>query len=120
VPAIVARALSRADPLTVWGSGEQQRDFVYVDDAIAAIVATHDTAPAGPLNICTGVATSFRDLAAAAADAVGYSPQIVGDLSRPGGVDFRVGCPDRLNELFVPREGPLDGVRRLVGRLAAA
>jgi nucleoside-diphosphate-sugar epimerase len=120
VPAIVARAVAREDPLTVWGSGEQRRDFVYVDDAVAAIVATHDRAPAGALNVCTGLATSFRDIARAAADAVGYHPEIRGDPARPAGVDARVGSPLRLREWATALTTPAEGVQRLVGWLAPA
>jgi GDP-L-fucose synthase len=120
VSAIVARAVARQDPLIVWGSGDQTRDFVYVDDAIAAIVATHDRVGGGALNICSGIATSFRELASAAADAVGYRPEIVGDVSKPGGVDARVGCPERLSRWFTPRTTPADGVGRMVGWLAPA
>ncbi|MDX6197406.1 MAG: UDP-glucose 4-epimerase [Actinomycetota bacterium] len=120
VPAIVSRALAREDPLTVWGSGEQKRDFVYVEDAVAAIVATHDQAPGGPLNVCTGRAMSFRELARAAADAVGYQPEIVGDLTKPGGVGARIGCPDRLSRWFTSDTSPADGIGRMLGSLTPA
>jgi GDP-L-fucose synthase len=120
VPAIVSGAMAREDPLTLWGSGEQKRDFVYVDDAIAAIVATHDRAAGGAVNICTGVSTSFRELAAVAAQAVGYEPEIVGDPTKPAGVAARVGCPERLRQWFTPQTAPADGVQRIVQSLAPA
>jgi GDP-L-fucose synthase len=119
VPAIVARAIARVEPLTVWGSGEQLRDFVYVDDAIAAIIATHDRTD-GAVNVCTGIPTSFLELAAAAAQAVGYDPEILGDPSKPAGVSTRVGCPERLSQWFTPRTTPAEGVQRIVQSFATA
>jgi nucleoside-diphosphate-sugar epimerase len=119
VPAIVARAIAREEPLTLWGSGKQQRDFVYVDDAIAAILATHDRAD-GAVNICTGISTSFGELATIAARAVGYSPEIVGDPSKPAGVAARIGCPERLSEWFTPQTTPAEGVLRILQSFATA
>src|SRR5262249_23155557 len=38
VPAIADRAAGRENPLTVWGTGKQARDFVYIDDCIEAML----------------------------------------------------------------------------------
>jgi GDP-L-fucose synthase len=117
VPAIAARALAREDPLMLWGSGRQTRDFVHVDDAIAAIVATHRE-DVESLNVCTGAGTDFLTLARLCADAVGYDPCITGDTSRPNGVGHRVGSPDLLARWFTASTTVEDGVRRVVSALA--
>jgi GDP-L-fucose synthase len=117
VPAIAARALAREDPLTLWGSGSQTRDFVHVDDAVAAIASTHRQDAVAELNICTGVGTDFRTVARIAADCVGYQPRIVGDPGKPPGVAQRVGSPDRLNTWFKADTTVADGVRRLLDSL---
>jgi GDP-L-fucose synthase len=111
VTAIAARALARADPLVLWGSGDQRRDLVHVADAVEAIARTHDQpAAVGPLNVCTGIATTFADLARTCAALVGYAPEIVGDTSRPAGVAARVGCPEQLGRWYTPGRSVLDGV----------
>ena len=46
----------------VFGDGTQTRDFVYIDDVIAAILAATDSAIQGPVNIGSGVETSLLEL----------------------------------------------------------
>jgi UDP-glucose 4-epimerase len=49
---------------TVYGDGEQTRDFVYVGDVVDAMLAAADGAPIGPYNVGTGEETSVNALAA--------------------------------------------------------
>lgn len=115
VPAIIGRALAHDDPITVWGSGRQVRDFVHVGEAVDAIVASHlRVPPRRALNICRGVGTSFATVARLAADKVGYEPRIAGDTTKPGGVDHRVGSPAALDEWFTATVTIADGIAALV------
>jgi ADP-L-glycero-D-manno-heptose 6-epimerase len=57
--------------------GQQLRDFVYVDDVVAVMLWLWERGKtAGILNLGTGTARSFYDLAAAAIRACGEEPQI--------------------------------------------
>ncbi len=57
--------------------GEQKRDFIYVDDAVAVVRWLLDTpAVSGIFNVGTGVARSFRDLITAMFAALGREPAI--------------------------------------------
>jgi ADP-L-glycero-D-manno-heptose 6-epimerase len=57
--------------------GEQKRDFIYVDDAVAVVRWLLDTpAVSGIFNVGTGAARSFRDLIAAMFAALGRKPAI--------------------------------------------
>jgi ADP-L-glycero-D-manno-heptose 6-epimerase len=57
--------------------GEQKRDFIYVDDAVAVVRWLMDTpAVSGIFNVGTGKARSFRDLIAAMFAALGRQPNI--------------------------------------------
>ena len=57
--------------------GEQKRDFIYVDDAIAVVRWLMDTpAVSGIFNVGTGQARSFRDLMSAMFAALGRQPAI--------------------------------------------
>jgi ADP-L-glycero-D-manno-heptose 6-epimerase len=57
--------------------GEQKRDFIYVDDAIAVVRWLLDTpSVSGIFNVGTGNARSFRDLIAALFGALGRAPEI--------------------------------------------
>jgi ADP-L-glycero-D-manno-heptose 6-epimerase len=57
--------------------GEQKRDFIYVDDAVAVVRWLMETpAVSGIFNVGTGQARSFRDLMAAMFSALGRKPAI--------------------------------------------
>jgi ADP-L-glycero-D-manno-heptose 6-epimerase len=57
--------------------GEQKRDFIYVDDAVAVVRWLLETpSVSGIFNVATGEARSFRDLVTALFRAVGRAPEI--------------------------------------------
>jgi ADP-L-glycero-D-manno-heptose 6-epimerase len=59
------------------GDGEQRRDFIYVDDAVAVMRWLLDTpSVSGIFNVGTGRARSFRDLISAMFHALGRPPDI--------------------------------------------
>ena len=49
--------------LTIFGDGEQTRDFVYVDDVVNANVLAMDAKTNGVLNVGTGIQTSVNEIA---------------------------------------------------------
>jgi ADP-L-glycero-D-manno-heptose 6-epimerase len=59
------------------GDGEQKRDFIYVDDAVAVVRWLIETpSVSGIFNVGTGKARSFRDLMTAMLRALGREPKI--------------------------------------------
>jgi UDP-glucose 4-epimerase len=60
---IFVTRLLRGESITIFGDGEQQRDFVHVDDIAAGTMATSGRAP-GTYNLGTGRGTSLNQLAA--------------------------------------------------------
>jgi nucleoside-diphosphate-sugar epimerase len=125
-PAIVERARRRESPLSVWAN--TVRDFIHVDDIVNGVMAALDQGHRGPVNLCTGVATSFVDLATMAARHVGYDPEVVvlneqmqraDGAKMPTGVAYRVGCPKAMSEFYAPRVTIADGIARALGRVAA-
>ncbi len=65
---VVARCMKRimeGRELTVYGDGEQTRDFLYVDDLCGAVLAALERKPMGELyQLGTGVETSVNELVA--------------------------------------------------------
>ena len=59
---IFVTRLLRGEPITIFGDGEQQRDFVHVDDIVAGTRATPGRRP-GTYNLGTGRGTSLNELA---------------------------------------------------------
>lgn len=87
VVAIFARRLLRGEVATVNGDGRNSRDYVYVDDVVAATVAAL-TLPPGVYNVGTGVETTVLDVHDRLARIAGrdapprHGPPRAGDLRR--------------------------------------
>jgi nucleoside-diphosphate-sugar epimerase len=92
-PAIAARAARKENPFEVWGSGYQGRDFVHIDDLVAGVLSTYQTLNWNtPLNISSGVGTSFYQLAELILLAIGKEAiPIATEKNMPEGVFARVG-----------------------------
>lgn len=115
--AFLDRARRKADPFDVWGDGEQVRDFIHISDAIGAAMAAIDADYPRPLNLCTGVPTSFNELAELVTSTAGYQPALKHDLSKPEGVRYRVGDPTELHKVWRPKVSLEEGIKRaLAGR----
>lgn len=88
VVAIFAGKLLAGERCKVFGTGEQTRDYVYVDDVADAFVRAADRGSGLLCNIGTGAETSvnelYRSMAANAgvADGPEYAPARVGELDR--------------------------------------
>lgn len=120
-PSIVKRIVNGEDPVIVWGSGEQMRDFIHIDDIVEAVLVSMATLPAGePLNLGTGVPTSFKLLAHDIARVLDKSIRVVPDLTKPEGVFARIADVDKLHRYYRPRITLEEGIRRSVEALTMA
>lgn len=88
VVAVFARACLDRIPPTIFGTGEDTRDYVYVEDVAEALLLAAHRGGSGFYNIGTGVETSVNrlyDMVAAAARFGGkaeYGPPRPGDIPR--------------------------------------
>jgi len=62
VVAIFSERLAAGQPVTIFGSGDQCRDFIHVDDIVAALLAMADSHRNGLWNVGTGEATTVNEL----------------------------------------------------------
>lgn len=108
----IARALAREDPFTIWGDGTQCRDWIHADDVIGAVLAAVDNDVDGPVNLCTGRATSFLELAAIVKETAGYDAPDLLVNDAPTGPHFRVGDPSLLETFYAPKVSVEEGVER--------
>ena len=60
-------------PVLIYGNGEQQRDFVYVDDVVEANMNAMEQVGSEVYNIGTGVGTSVNDIFTRLAELTGYT-----------------------------------------------
>ena len=110
-PSFIARGLAKADPFEIWGTGEQCRDFIHIDDVVAAAEAGCE-AGIEVSNLSTGIATSFNDLARMVAKVAGYEPRFQNLPAEPSGVDYRVGDPTLMNSFYTPKISLEEGIQR--------
>jgi len=100
VPAIAYRAAGREMPLTVWGTGKQARDFVYIDDCIDAMLLTLEkVTDARGINIGSGRLTSFIEVAQMFARLEGYETPVKPLIDAPVGVQSRYCDPTLVHAL---------------------
>jgi UDP-glucose 4-epimerase len=84
VVAIFAGKLLAGEPCTVFGDGEQTRDFVFVDDVVDAFVRGADRGDGLLCNIGTGNETSVNKLYRTMATAAGVDAPARSAAARPG------------------------------------
>jgi GDP-L-fucose synthase len=121
IPAIITKVCdakrSGEDHITLWGTGNATREFLFVRDAAEGILlAADEYNKADPVNLGSGGEISIRDLAEMTVDLIGYEGEIWWDHSRPDGQPRR--CLDTsraLNEFgFKARTRLEDGLRRTI------
>jgi UDP-glucose 4-epimerase len=119
VISIFCDSLKAGRRVTIFGDGEQSRDFIFVEDVVLALLAAMKHANIeGPIyNVCTGRSTTVRALAEAVARIIGVQPQVFFDSPRVGEVRVSLGDPSRASrELgFQARTSLEDGLARTIG-----
>ena len=117
VPAVVRQALGGGS-IIVHGDGRQQRDFVYVDDVVDALVATSTASTVNRLiiNIGSGVPTSINDLVNAVGKALGKDLTPLRVTAESGGVSRLCADLSRAKERlgYSPKVLLDEGIRRTV------
>lgn len=112
-PRICKRVLDREDPMVIWGSGQQARDFVHIDDIVAFVLKSIDYMdPGDSINISSAVGVSFFDLAKKIQNVVGVELELKNDLSKPEGVFYRVGDNAKQLEFYQLQVSLEEGIRR--------
>lgn len=90
IPAIARRVAMKEDPVEVWGTGNQGRDFVHIDDVIdVMLLAMEKISDGTAINIGAGKLTSFREIIQTFVHIAGYNPSIKPLLDKPVGTFSR-------------------------------
>ena len=110
-PSFIDRGKRKANPFQIWGDGEQVRDFIHIEDVVEASEAGCK-ADIEVANLCTGIPTSFNQLATLVSAVAGYSPEIEHLPAEPVGVHYRVGDPAYMETFYTPKISLLEGIQR--------
>ncbi|MFH0967810.1 MAG: GDP-mannose 4,6-dehydratase [Methanobacteriota archaeon] len=85
-------SLSQGTQLTIFGDGEQTRDFIYVKDVVQALLLSMDKNVYGVYNVGTGVSSSINQLARNIIRIAGKDVNIMHQEAREG--EVRHSCAD--------------------------
>ncbi len=87
IPALIRKAINfPSEEYVVWGSGEQRRAFVFVDDVVDALLLTAEKGiNKGAIQIGPDYSTSIREIAETVVSASGKNIDIKYDASKPEG-----------------------------------
>jgi GDP-L-fucose synthase len=113
IPALIRRfheaKVNSAPTVTIWGSGNPKREFLYVDDMAAASVFVmnlpktvydqHTSPMQSQINVGFGSDITIAQLAQAVGAAVGYKGHIDFDATQPDGAPRKLMDSSRLNAL---------------------
>jgi nucleoside-diphosphate-sugar epimerase len=115
VIAMIARAFLRQDPFNVWGTGEQIRNWTYVDDIVEGTIRAAEKIEDGTaVNLGTMERVKVIDAVRMVCELAGYQPEIVKQLDMPVGPMNRVADNSRGRGLldWEPQVAFADGLKR--------
>jgi UDP-glucose 4-epimerase len=112
VPIFIDRAVKH-QTITIFGDGEQTRDFIYVKDIAAAnAYFALDSRETGVFNVAYGGRITINDLATSICRLTGSRSEIQHAAERPGDVKHSQAAVDRLRSAgFTPKGSLMEGLR---------
>jgi nucleoside-diphosphate-sugar epimerase len=106
IPALLLKAINYPkDGFTVWGSGKQYRDFIFVDDVVQALILIKDKGVnKGVIQIGSESATTVAELSIIvtkiAEKKLGKKIKVMFDTSKPEGDRGRISINDRARSIL--------------------
>lgn len=112
LPALIRRfheaKLSQASEVTIWGSGQPKREFLYVDDLADGLLCLMNHYSADEqVNIGCGEDISIMNLARLVAEVVGFEGSILTDPSKPDGTPRKLLDVSKIQALGWQAKTPL-------------
>src|SRR6266568_3834267 len=106
IPALIKRVFDGENPVTVWGSGNQTRAFLYVTDMAEGMIQAIEKYPTpDPVNLGTDEEISITDLVQKIIDYSGVKAKVKFDKTKPDGSPKRNSDNTKMikNVGFVPK-----------------
>ena len=116
--ALIYKAIEKMNPYQIWGDGNQERDFTYVEDIVdGTILAAEKISDGTPVNLGTGDRYKMIDVVNMIFKILGWKPdKIEFDTSKPVGALSRALDNERASNLlgWSPRFNLEDGLRKTI------
>ena len=89
--ALIYKAVEKMEPYEIWGNGQQERDFTYVEDIVdGTVLCAEKISDMTPINLGTGVRYKMIDVVQMIFKVLGWTPKKISfDTSKPTGAVSR-------------------------------
>ena len=117
IPALIKRVFDGEDPVKVWGSGNQTRAFLYVDDLAEGMILAIEKYPKpDPINLGTDEEISIKDLIKKIISIAKVNSRLEFDLGKPDGSPRRNSDNKKMKEKlgFLPKTRLDEGLRKTI------
>lgn len=95
---------NNTDSIEIWGSGNQSRDILYIEDAVSGMDIILNNDKYDTVNVASGYEISIREIAELLIKVSGYKGNLWFNTDRPEGIKNRAIDNTRLKELgWVPK-----------------
>ncbi len=116
--ALIRRVVERHNPLEVWGTGDDIRDWIYIDDFIDALMlATEKIESYNPINIGLGKGYSIKQALQMILEVDGYTEaKVKYDPSKPSMIPIRLIDTTKADTIlgFKAKTGLREGIRQTI------
>ena len=116
--AFIYKAVEKMDPYEIWGNGQQERDFTYVEDIVdGTMLCAEKISDMTPINLGTGVRYKMTDVAQMVFKILGWTPKKISfDTSKPTGAVSRALDNSLAKELlgWEPRFSLQEGLKKTI------
>lgn len=114
--ATIRKVVERQNPIKVWGTGEDVRDLIYIDDFIdAVILAAEKIETYDPVNIGYGKGCSIKEILQICLEVDGYTDAVVEyDSTKPSMIPVRLISTEKAEKFlgFKARTDLREGIRK--------
>lgn len=91
IPALIRKAVAKMTPFEVWGTGDEIRDFLHIDDLVRGCLLAADKLPTcEPVNIGYGKVSTIREIVGLILEAAGHDATVVFDATKPTTIPVRM------------------------------
>ncbi|MBI3795060.1 MAG: NAD-dependent epimerase/dehydratase family protein [Nitrospinae bacterium] len=91
LPALIRKAVEKENPFIAWGTGDEERDFLHVDDLVrGCLLLLEKHATGDPVNLGYGATVSIKEALMIILKAAGHeNAKVVFDSAKPSTISIR-------------------------------
>ena len=118
IPMLVKRVMDGEDPVVIWGSGNQRRNYLHAEDCARAMMGVMASGFGDPVNLGTEETVTVRDLVELICRLGGVSPRLEADTTKPEGRFIKSSNSSRLCSVLPGFRTTVtleEGISRMIG-----